>query len=78
MIAVCAAALIALRSMTEPTVGGMPPGALPEPSLTPGAVSELTTAELCNGVRPSRLVTEAVRQQVLHAYRMEAGACRLV
>ena len=72
MIAVCAAALISTRSISQPTVGGLPPGALPEPSLTPGAVAGLTTAELCNGVRPSRVVTEAVRQQVLRAYGMEA------
>ena len=71
VFAVCGASLVLMRSMTEPTVGGLPPGVLPEPSLTPGAVSELTTAELCNGVRPSRFVTEAVRQQVLRSYQME-------
>jgi anti-sigma factor RsiW len=71
VIATCAAALIAVRAATEPIAGGVPAGALPEWSLTPGAVSQLTTAELCNGVRPSRLVTQTVRQQVLRAYRME-------
>ncbi len=71
MMAVCAAALFSVRSTTESTVGRVPSGALPKPALTPGAVTQLTTAELCNGVRPSRLVTEDVRQQVLRAYGME-------
>jgi hypothetical protein len=71
MVAVGAAALIAMRPTTESTIAALLSGALPEPSLTPGAVTALTAAELCNGVRPSRLVTEPVRQQVLRAYRME-------
>lgn len=71
MAAVCTVALLAVRATPEPTIGGLPSGALPEPALTPGAVTTLTTAELCNGVRPSRLVTENVRLQVLRAYGME-------
>jgi len=71
MAAVCALAFIAVRATTESTIGGAPSGTLPEPALTPGAVTQLTTAELCNGVRPSRLVTDDVRQQVLRAYGME-------
>jgi hypothetical protein len=70
-IAMCAGALIALRAGTEGVAPALPAGALPQSSLTPGAVSDLTAAELCNGVRPSRLVTETVRQQVVGAYRME-------
>jgi anti-sigma factor RsiW len=71
MTAVCAVAFIAVRATTESAAGGARSGALPEPALTPGAVTQLTTAELCNGVRPSRIVTEDVRQQVLRAYGME-------
>jgi hypothetical protein len=71
MTAVCAVALIAVRATTGSTAGRMPSGTLPEPALTPGAVTQLTTAELCNGVRPSRLVTDDVRQQVVRAYGME-------
>lgn len=47
------------------------PSPLPSAGLTPGAVSGLTAAELCSGVRPSRLVTERTRRQVLRAYEME-------
>jgi anti-sigma factor RsiW len=64
--------LIGVRAAPEATVAGVPAGALPESSITPGAVSPLTAAELCNGVRPSRWVTESVRQQVVRAYGMEA------
>ena len=45
--------------------------ALPDRSLTPGAVSTLTAAELCSGSRPSRVVTAATRDRVLRTYRME-------
>lgn len=38
---------------------------------TPGAVSAHTAAELCAGVRPSRVVSDATRRQVLAQYRME-------
>lgn len=71
MAAICTVTLLTVRAPREPAIGGLPSGALPEPALTPGAVTALTTAELCNGVRPSRLVTEEVRQQVLRAYGME-------
>jgi anti-sigma factor RsiW len=71
MTVVCAVALIAVRATTESPLSGVSPGVLPEPAHTPGAVTQLTTAELCSGVRPSRLVTEDVRQQVLRAYGME-------
>ena len=47
---------------------------LPNAALTPGAVSQLTSAELCHGVRPSRLVSERARRQVLHAYGMDGAA----
>lgn len=71
VILVCAVALVAARVTSRPVTGVVAAGALPESVLTPGAVSPLTAAELCHGVRPSRLVTEAVRQQVLRAYGME-------
>ena len=45
--------------------------ALPHSSLTPGAVAALTTAELCAGARPSRLVSLATRDRVLASYRMQ-------
>jgi hypothetical protein len=63
--------LVGVRPATEATLSGVPSGALPESAVTPGAVSQLTAAELCNGVRPSRWVTESVRQQVLRSYGME-------
>ena len=44
---------------------------LPDRSLTPGAVSTISAAELCSGARPSRVVTVATRDRVLRAYRME-------
>ncbi|MEQ1898711.1 MAG: zf-HC2 domain-containing protein [Vicinamibacterales bacterium] len=44
---------------------------LPVASLTPGAVASLTAAQLCAGTRPSRMVTETVRRQVLAGYGME-------
>lgn len=69
-IAVCVA-FVATRPADTPAVGRVDWDPLPESSLTPGAVSALTAAELCNGVRPPRLVTEAVRRQVVRAYRME-------
>lgn len=70
-VALCATAFMTVRTARGPAVASVGRGGLPESSLTPGAVSQLTTAELCNGVRPSRLVTETVRQQVLHAYGMQ-------
>jgi anti-sigma factor RsiW len=70
-VAIGVAVLVAARGGGEAAGAGAPPGALPQSALTPGAVSQLTAAELCNGVRPSRLVTEDVRQQVLGAYGME-------
>lgn len=48
-----------------------PGGPLPVASLTPGAVSALTAAELCAGTRTSRLVTDGVRRTVLAGYGME-------
>ena len=70
VMAACAV-LVAVRAATERNTGTPSWGALPEASLTPGAVSTLTATELCNGVRPSRFVTEAVRRQVVRAYRIE-------
>lgn len=55
--------MIALRSE-----GGV---TRPLPTVTPGAVSIHTAAELCAGARPSRLVTFETRRQVLRRYRME-------
>lgn len=45
--------------------------ALPVATLTPGAVSTLTAAELCAGTRTSRTVTDQVRRDVLVRYGME-------
>jgi hypothetical protein len=45
--------------------------ALPDRSITPGAVSTVSAAALCSGARPSRVVTAATRDRVLRAYRME-------
>jgi hypothetical protein len=66
-------AVVAVRA-TNPAVGTEAWSALPNASLTPGAVSQLTSAELCNGVRPSRLVTERARQQVLRTYGMDGAS----
>jgi hypothetical protein len=44
---------------------------LPVATLTPGAVSNLTAAELCAGSRTSRTVSQEVRQRVLTRYGME-------
>jgi hypothetical protein len=63
--------LIAVRALPPRSAADGTWSALPNASLTPGAVSPLTAVELCNGVRPSRLVTDAVRRQVLHAYGVE-------
>ena len=48
-----------------------PAGPLPVASLTPGAVSTLTAAQLCAGTRTTRLVTDDVRRRVLVGYGME-------
>jgi hypothetical protein len=63
-------ALVSWRS----TVPGS--GELPVARFTPGAVSALTAAELCAGVRPSRVVTEEAKQQVLRNYRMERASVK--
>ena len=52
--------------------------ALPMPTLTPGAVSTLTAAELCAGNRSSRTVTDDVRRRVLARYGMEHMPARSV
>jgi hypothetical protein len=46
--------------------------ALPVAVLTPGAVAPISTAALCAGDRPSRVVTAAVRDQVVRSYGMAA------
>jgi hypothetical protein len=51
--------------------------ALPLSELTPGAVSTLTVGELCAGGRPSRLVPDATRRQVLSGYAMEHVSDRM-
>lgn len=70
-LAACAAAVLAVRSLSSPASAGLTDGVLPQSSLTPGAVAEVSAADLCGGVRPSRWVTETVRQQVLRAYGMQ-------
>jgi hypothetical protein len=71
VVGACVALLAAVPPASGPGASLMAYGALPESTLTPGAVSAVTEDELCNGVRPSRLVTESVRQGVLRAYDME-------
>jgi hypothetical protein len=73
VIAACTVALAAARSWNRSAAPVAMARVLPERSMTPGAVTHLTAGELCNGVRPSRLVPESVRQQVLHAYGMQAA-----
>ena len=45
-------------------------GALPSRLATPGAVSPHTARELCDGQRPSRLVDDRTRREVLASYDM--------
>ena len=57
--------------LAEPT---FPPRteSLPVSLLTPGAIADITAADLCSGAAPRRTgVPAAVRQQVLRQYRME-------
>ena len=49
----------------------------PNTSLTPGAVSTLSAAQLCEGERPSRFVSVASRSAVLNSYRMTEVASHL-
>jgi len=71
VIVLCATAFVAGRGTSNPAMVHLAPGVLPHASLTPGAVVPLTAAELCSGVRPSRVVSEAVRVQVVRAYGMQ-------
>jgi hypothetical protein len=64
-------ALMAVRSASRAAGPEQAWSALPNASLTPGAVSRLTSAELCTGVRPSRLVSDSARRQVLRSYGIE-------
>jgi hypothetical protein len=67
-------ALVAVRAANPAAGTEQAWSALPNASLTPGAVSRLTSAQLCNGVRPSRLVSERARQQVLRSYGMDGAS----
>lgn len=60
-------AQVRLRGAAGDAAGDM---ALPLRSVTPGAVSAHSAAELCDGARPSRLVTDQTRRQVLDHYGM--------
>lgn len=71
-IVLFATAFVAGRGTSNPASARLDAGVLPQSSLTPGAVVPLTAAELCSGVRPSRVVAESVRQQVVHAYGMQS------
>jgi hypothetical protein len=44
---------------------------LPISSMTPGATWDVSAADLCAGTRHTRPITEAMRAQVVHAYRMQ-------
>jgi hypothetical protein len=76
VLAVClgGVGLLAVRAAHSAAVPEQAWSALPNASLTPGAVSQLTSAELCNGVRPSRLVSESARREVLHTYGMDGAS----
>ena len=64
---IAGATLVPRLRAPQPAAGS----ALPMPTLTPGAVSTLTAAELCAGNRSSRTVTDDVRRRVLARYGME-------
>jgi anti-sigma factor RsiW len=75
-----AAAALVLAAVVVPAVWNDSPSPeaallaadpLPNPSLTPGAVSAMTAADLCSGARPSRVVAASTRDRVLRAYRMQ-------
>ncbi len=73
-IALAVAAAVVVLVVSKPfsrQSPGPPASALPVSALTPGAVSDMTAADLCGGARPSRVVTVAARQQVLRNYRMD-------
>lgn len=71
MLIMMAGALFATRATRGQFEREMVRAALPVPELTPGAVSTLSAEELCAGVRPSRLVPDATRRQVLNGYGMQ-------
>jgi len=76
-----AAALVAMaavtrfgaeRAATDDAMLAVQTGALPVPSLTPGATRPVQLAELCSGGAPvERPIAVEVRQAVLRDYRME-------
>lgn len=68
---VALAVLVLLAVVPRERSGARGATPLPDASLTPGVVSSLTAAELCDGVRPSRTVTVASRDAVLRSYQME-------
>ena len=76
MVMLVTGALLASRATQGRVERDLVRSALPVPELTPGAVSALTAAELCAGARPSRLVPDATRRQVLGGYGMERVAAR--
>ena len=69
VVALAALVLVAVVPRERSGAGGATH--LPDASLTPGVVSSLTAAELCDGARPSRTVTLASRDAVLRSYQME-------
>jgi anti-sigma factor RsiW len=76
-IGIAVALLVLIVKVPWPGKVGVPtaaPGAesLPIAQLTPGATANVRVTDLCSGSAPSpRNVSLAVRQQVLHQYRME-------
>lgn len=72
-LAVAASLVVAIAWASLPRRGAPPAAAvmLPVPALTPGAVADLTEAQLCAGERPSREVSPQARRQVLRAYGVE-------
>ena len=51
---------------------GLEQAALPIAALTPGAVAPLRASQLCQGVRPARVVTQQSQREVLRSYRMDS------
>ncbi len=68
-------AVLSIRSMPPAPLAATASAALmPNAGLTPGAVAPLTAAELCEGARPSRVVSLQAQREVLMAYGMERAA----
>jgi hypothetical protein len=76
-VGISVAFLVLVVRLIQPRVNSalssaLPPESLPKSQFTPGATSHESAAALCSGTLPTRrVVSIAVRQQVLQRYRME-------